>query len=488
MVFSWVCHYWRSVILNEASFWKTVVIRRRGISPIFLEELFTRSRNNPLEIIIQHDSKELLELYARNRRYFLPVIDRVKTFHLYVYRDKIYLTDDIRFLWAFLSFFPSLENIFCRPISRCPTDVDFIPLSIQPQLKAMQVYIDRLDNIAAPGQFRELRWLRLTYTTRSISLFTLLKTLQNLPNLQVLHLFPSAKKYSNLKRDKDHDEDVITLNELTALISSCPILHLIDAPKLSHLNVLTTYFSIGDTYGHLCGFDFSRITHIRSEIIRGSVHPYIIGNPTYEWEGFNDTSWSSSGQYRYNGNLAWVYDEFPISYPPNQFRLSFRERRAERSPALISTFVLYLKKATNLEEITFTGLDLSSLNSADVDSLSNALRWATSVRTLTILWGNSLKDLCDFLRDKDVLPRLKKLRYSADFYEAHMDHSYIPNCLRNLVKERSEGPLEIELSNFDSIHPRGLEQIENSGLQVIQRKDKICITTVPEKKSELTEI
>ncbi|GJJ16192.1 hypothetical protein Clacol_010472 [Clathrus columnatus] len=350
----------------------------------------------------------------------------------------------------------------------------------------MQVYIDRLDNIAAPGQFRELRWLRLTYTTRSISLFTLLKTLQNLPNLQVLHLFPPAKKNSNLKRDKD--EYVITLNELTALISSCPILHLINAPKLSYINVLTTYTSIEDTYGHLCGFDFSRITHIRSEIIRGSVNPYIIGNPTYEWEDFKDTLWSSSGQYRYNGNLAWVHDEFPTSYPQNQFRLSFRERRAERSPDLISTFVLYLKKATNLEEITFTGLDLSSLNSANLDSLSHVLRWATSVRTLTILWGNSLKDLCNFLSDKDVLPRLERLRYSAGFDEADMDHSYIPSCLKNLVKERSGRFLGVELSNFASIHPQGFGQMGNLGLQVIQRGDKLCITIVPEKKSELTEI
>ncbi|GJJ14473.1 hypothetical protein Clacol_008737 [Clathrus columnatus] len=490
---SWVCHYWRVAILGNAVFWNTIIVGRitTSASSIPMKELLQRSQNAPLHIIVQRN--ELQEVFTLIQ-HFPTIPSRVKTFHWTIH-------------WCFapgspplsdlLSLFPSLENIFCYSSSGTPSILTLIPASLPSQLKAMQISVKHsIGNLADPGLFCNLRWLSFTYVYNVIPLPSLLKAFQNLPSLQFLHFFGSPQPTLETMTEGDA-ESIITLRELIVLITNCPIIHLIDAPKLSHLDVSALYSyspesSVHDAYyDQLCGFNFSKITRIRSEMIRGCVSPSITANPSYKWkdvENVSWSSWSSFGDYRYNSGLKWIFDESPTSYCPNQFHLSFGEHRTERPPALIPTFVSYIEKATNLDEIILTRLDLSSLSRADVDSFSNALKAATSVRKLTILSGNSLKDLCELLNNgSQVLSRLEKLSYSASYDKVDdTGHSYISSSLCDLVKGRSMtgfGFFQIELSNFPSLHPREFRRTQDLGLELRQQGGKLLITVRPGKRS-----
>ncbi|GJJ16191.1 hypothetical protein Clacol_010471 [Clathrus columnatus] len=328
-----------------------------------------------------------------------------------------------------------------------------------------------IGSLAHPRLFCNLRWLSPTQASNVIPLPSLLKTFQNLPSLQVLHFFRSPMPI--WEKAAEDPKSIVTLHELIVLITNCPVIHLINAPKLSHLNALYSYSAgpVRDTYDQLCGFDFSKITRIRSEMIRGSINSSITGNPTHELKDIENISWSnwaSLRDYCYKSGLRWILTNSPL----HTIRInstSVLEYIERNSPSLIPKFISYLEKATNLEEIILTGLDLSSLGRVEIDSLSNTLRRATSIRKLTILSSNSLKDLCDFLINGYLLPCLERLSYSASPDEVNIRHSY--SSLWDLTRERSMTsirPLSIELSNFLSLHPRELRRMTNLGLELNQ--------------------
>ncbi|GJJ16190.1 hypothetical protein Clacol_010470 [Clathrus columnatus] len=197
---------------------------------------------------------------------------------------------------------------------------------------------------------------------------------------------------------------------------------------------------------------------------------YITGNPTYERQDIDEFRPLSKKYYH---GRSFSLAESLASYDPVQFRVSFSEPRE-----LIPMFNVYLEKSINLVEILLTTFNLC-LNRTQITSFSNALRSARAVRNLTIISGHSLKDLCDLLSDRDLLPGLEKLNYSASIYENTCHCCYIIDSVLTLLKKRLEGSplsLKIELGNF----PRQeLEQIEFLGLGVIQEEDKLEIIAYP---------
>ncbi|GJJ14475.1 hypothetical protein Clacol_008739 [Clathrus columnatus] len=353
----------------------------------------------------------------------------------------------------------------------------------------MEVSIYRLGSFAIPGFFRELRWLSLTYVAHLMSLRSILEALQNLPNLQLLHLVGIIHSFIGAEVD---DLEPITLNELTVLVSNCPLLHLINAPKLLYLQVeadISLYPEhfhsvIEKTYGHLGGFDFSKIIRIRSEITHRRVNYYIAGNPTYEQQDVDDKSQPLFGKY-FRGR-SFDPNESPASCS-DQFRLSFSEYSE-----LIPIFILYLEKSINLVEIVLTRFNLSSLNHTHVTHFSNALRSATTVRNVTIISGDSLKDLCNFLSDGALLPGLERLNYSAGDHEKHAyNWSYVLKCVLTLLKKRlgtSLMSLKIELDNVPPFQPQELEQIKKLGLGVIQKEGKLEIMADPKRTEVISSL
>ncbi|GJJ14471.1 hypothetical protein Clacol_008735 [Clathrus columnatus] len=462
--------------LNYSASDNEKTMRLRGISPMFLKQLLRRSRDAPLEIITE--CSKPLKMYAR---YLLSstVVTRVKTLnstHPCFPRRPDF--DRCRKLSSdLLSSFPSLEYVFCS------APIDCISVSIQPRLKAMQVSIYRLGNFAIPGFFRELRWLVLAYRADIMSLRSLVEALQNLPNLQYLHLFGVIHPFLG---EEAEDLEPVTLNELTVLVSNCPLLHLINAPKLSYLQVENDtvinsehYHSFSEKpYGHSCGFDFSKITRIRSEMThrRMKSYYYITGNPKYEGEDVDDEFRPLSEIYCYGPNFN--FNKSLATYYPDQFRVSLSE-----CWELIQALNLYFEKSINLVEIVLTRFNLSCLNLAEVASFSHALRSATTVRNLTIISGDSLEDLCNLLSNEELLPGLERLNYSASNSENTYYYCYIPNCVLTLVKKRLERsltmPLKIELGNFPPFQPQELIRLKNLGLEVIQKEGKFEIIADP---------
>ncbi|GJJ14474.1 hypothetical protein Clacol_008738 [Clathrus columnatus] len=353
----------------------------------------------------------------------------------------------------------------------------------------MQVSIRSLGNLAIPGFFRELRWLILTYQADIISLRSLLEALQNIPNLQFLYLMgipmvgwrPGGEIFQHDLTDDGKVENFgpITFNELTILnTTNCELLHLINAPKLSYLqfNANSCHSSTPKTYDHLCGFDFSRITRIRYEITDRNVNAtrdlHLTGNSAYgHWPEAKDGLW-------------WLFHKWCDDHSFNfgdQFRLSIETHRW----GLIPIFILYLKKSINLVEIILTGFEIFSLTDTEVTSFSNALKTATTVRDLTIISGDSLGYLCTLLSDKDLLPGLERLNYSANDHEKETSKwGHILGCVLTLLKKRLEAslmPLKIELGNFPLFQPQEVEQLESLDLEVIQKEGKLEITADPKK-------
>ncbi|GJJ07641.1 hypothetical protein Clacol_001845 [Clathrus columnatus] len=289
------------------------------------------------------------QLYTIIKHHLSRAARHVKTVHLNI---EPYLTG----LPDLLSFFPSLENIFCHPHAYFPNKLSFIPPSIQSQVKAIQMRVPNLKNLAIPRFLRQLRWLSLMYETESMHLALFLETLENLPNLQFLHLTQLSKL--GQMAGTEGLKHTITLHELMVLITNCPIIHLIDAPKISHLDLHVIYPlqpPVKDTYGHLCRFDFAKINHLHFDVDHGMV----TGNPTHKWKDF--------------GNEI------------------------------------------NLMEITLEAFDPFPLDQGCLDSLSKALRLATTIRNLTILPGygslSQAQVLFNLLSDGSLLPHLEKLRY-----------------------------------------------------------------------------
>ncbi|GJJ16186.1 hypothetical protein Clacol_010466 [Clathrus columnatus] len=309
--------------------------------------------------------------------------------------------------------FPRLENFFC--------DFPFKPdlrftLQSRPELKAMQISIRNMENVTALGHFHELYWLSVTFTPVTVPLPSILEVIQNFPKLRVLFLFTLHQKTIKFMYP------ITYLHELTVLVSNCPILHLIDAPKLSYLDViqdLQDYSIPEDHHGHFCGFNFSTIAQLRSE--RSDVHgTYYITGKKNKWDDPKNISRSLFDKYWING-VGSIF-EYPTSYP-NQFFLSLQTDAAilrstqpmklARPPAaLIPTLTSCLEKATNVEEIILNNFAISDLNNIEMDSLSNALKNTTTVRNLIVLTTGNLDAIHVFLSDRKICPYLERLTYT----------------------------------------------------------------------------
>ncbi|GJJ16154.1 hypothetical protein Clacol_010434 [Clathrus columnatus] len=351
----------------------------------------------------------------------------------------------------------------------------------------MQIVVEHLGNLAIPGHFRELTWLSLEDGLNSIPMLSVLEALHNLPNLQFLRLF--RRSWADIPEMTERIEDpksILILPKLTVLISNISLLHLIHAPKLLYLDITPQYtypvdFPNNQAYDRLCGFDLSKITHIccrGMEGIHGSSPPHIT---TWGLTGDRRHKTHSASQflprrYRDNNGLDWIFnDNLPASdldYP-NEFYLSFNASDLwKRLPTIIPVLNLYIKKATNLVEIVLSGIHSPFRKETEIESLSMALRNATTVRYLIVLSPViSLQSLCDLLSDRDLLPNLERLSYTYPFIRKEERFSSdIPKSLRGL-KERltcTKG-FEIELKDFRSIQLHDLEEIEKLG--VLRREE-----------------
>ncbi|GJJ16162.1 hypothetical protein Clacol_010442 [Clathrus columnatus] len=469
--FSSVCHYWRSAILGTATFWKTIVLDSHRMHSMFVKEPIRRSRNAPLNLILEKltilDVREII----LPRLLPMAVRGRVKTLHWNPVSQDPCMSD-------LVSSFPALENIFFHShFPRIDSHL-LLPDCFQNQVKVMQIGIKHLGNLAIPGQFRELSWLNLNYNyeVNLIPLFSVLEALHNLPNLQFLRLFclswqsiPELAKYPKPMR-------VLTLPKLAALISNMSILHLIHAPKLLYLEVIPWYsYKVHNVtyYDRLydCGFDFSRITHIwcHMGMIQGC-NSRTTWDSTYGWNTSDSINQFLPRKFG-NNNFEGMFDDISaleVDYP-NAFSLSPGVRTSwEEPPGIITLLILCIEKTTNLVEICLNDVYSIFLNHK-LHFLSTALRSATTVRNLIVLSRLPLQTLCDLLSDGNLVPNLERLGYTLAPHEKEEEFkfssSHIPNSLRKL-KERPgmhTTGLEIELKGFCSIQSQDLEEIEKLG-------------------------
>ncbi|GJJ06022.1 hypothetical protein Clacol_000209 [Clathrus columnatus] len=324
------------------------------------------------------------------------------------------------------------------------------------------ITIDDTDYHELASNFHQLRWLNLTYTD-SLAPNSVLELVQVFPNLQVLYLRPEPSG----DPETDLGDSAVTLPELKVLITNyCPVMHLINAPKLTYadISVSDDVFQ-EDAYTHFCGFDFSRITHICSTIDIGD--PYIMGK----------TELDDISPFTFNISLPDSDDDstFDLAPTPYPNRFYFNYTSCESYNEFDTTrFAACLKQATSLVEIVLNKFVVKgSGKHADVFPFFEPLIGATTIRHFNVLWGGNLELLCETLSNGTICPNLEKLTYSSTGKETQST-SHLLSCLQTLMKERSKtcSKLEVEIKGFDRIPPGELEQVEKLGLQFVQKEQE----------------
>ncbi|GJJ06011.1 hypothetical protein Clacol_000198 [Clathrus columnatus] len=365
-----------------------------------------------------------------------------------------------------VSFFPSLENVFCHP--NCHKEsLHFETLhSHAAFLKALQTTIYDTYYHDWASNFHQLRWLDLTYIDQ-LTPDSVLELMQFLPNLQVLNIGPTPSG----DPETEPTDKVITFPELKVLtIRCCPVMHVIHAPKLTYADVLVSDDMYqGGAFTRFSGFDFSRITHICSMI--GPEDPYIMGKT--ELDDIPPFTFNISPT-----NDEFIFDLIPTSYP-NRFYFNYITYDSVNEFDT-TRFVACRKQATSLVEIVLNKF-LAKLDGdhEDVSPFFEPLIGATTIRHFNVLWGGNFELLCEILSNETICPNLEKLTYSSTGEETQST-SHLLSCLQTLMKERSKTrlkPLEVEIKSFDRIPSGELKQIEKLGTQFVQKeqeKTRIC--------------
>ncbi|GJJ05940.1 hypothetical protein Clacol_000127 [Clathrus columnatus] len=460
--FSWVCRSWRSAVLGHTAFWRIIVFDW-NMTPTLLQEVLKRSQAAPLEVSVEHGLPSAQFFWDGLR----ADASRVKTLHM----NTRHSAHPLQFS-DLLSFFSSLDNIFYTTYRTIDASDSSFEDFVQCNVKALRVSVGTLGCLAMPGCFLNLCWLDLEYGS-SIPLSSLLKAMQNLPNLQVLylHLSDSPPDYESDSIDSPTlslPDPIITLHELRVLITEHSIPHLVDAPKLAYLEI--SEYPANDDNNHFGGFDFSTVTDMSFEI--SDLNNICI-------MGYNKSEANFSFFF---GNVNSIFDPMPTSYlnkfhislqNPTQFEKEDPSTGGPHNP--FPFFAAVLQKTINLRKILLDCSDChdspenESLNYNDFRCFLNVFKSAIDVRELLFMWGCSFPMVCDLLSDGALFPHLEKLTYVNGEDEPQTISDLEP--LQNLMKERSTRntiPLEIELQNFPPVQSELLEKIGNLGIRITQ--------------------
>ncbi|GJJ05980.1 hypothetical protein Clacol_000167 [Clathrus columnatus] len=450
-IFSWVCHHWRLIVLDNPMFWNRIGFHYRSLKDIthpMVKEALLRSHTLPLDLAVYSPVSLFHELQG-------PDANRVRTLRL---GPRVY---DSQYppLSHFTSLFPSLTTLFLKDYYQ-KIDLSNEPL---PRFQALEAAVKNLGNLALPNNFSNLWWLHLRYGI-NFPLVPLLVALQNLPRLRVLSLYPLGARWKLPDLPKNL---TLTFHDLEALSTGSPILQLMTAPKLLYLQCTQYprfFFWSQENFNHFCGFDFSNITHIRCVMNYGGPKFYIMGKFK---TGTLDDGDTTPLMIKNDRRSPTGFDEISTSYP-NEFYIQVDLYSAV--PRLLLLFATIVKKANNLNEIILNYLNPSEWpNQTDEEKnlLLDALRSAKTVRTLTVS-GNEFVTFCGYLQDGTLCPNLERLAYSIQDPE---EQDFLDPLLE-LVTERRKicpQPLEVELTGFSAVPSEALEPAEKLGLRLIQK-------------------
>ncbi|GJJ05941.1 hypothetical protein Clacol_000128 [Clathrus columnatus] len=448
--------YLVSAVLGHAAFWRTIILDER-MTPEFFRELLRRSKTASLEVLVQKNVKSSLFSTFWDGLNTTTTVNRVKTLHM---GTPVLRYSDL------ISLFPYLEHLF---YFHPPIDESFELPCVQPHLKELHLTIRRLEGLAMPGRFPQLCSLKLKFQC-TIPFVSLLKTLENFPNIQFLDLHLYTNDWRQTSTASDPQSPIITLPELKVLNTLHSISQFIDAPNITDL-FLGEYVAKYD-YGHFCGFDFSRMTHLHLQNLSGG---HFLG---FHCMGYNQ---SASCFSFHNENVDPFLDPNPALYS-NKFQLSlqcFSPQVGEKSAIAgglgtsVSELVVCLKKTTSVIELSLDFSDYHSSflrfpNPDELRSLSTTLKHVTTVRRVIVSWDFPFETLCDIFSDGTLFPQLEKITYYSSGEKSRLENRCDLQILQRLMKERSSRPLELELHYLPSVEFELLEQLETLGIRLTQ--------------------
>lgn len=468
---SWVCRYWRSIVLENPKFW-TVIGYKKGLgrSDDFVREAIRRSEPHKFDFFSCPQGFYIPGCKTHYAQLVVSESSRIRT--LLIRNETVFNRGYIT--WP--KSFPQLENlILCSQMNYVvETGRDSLT---QLFLACRPRYVELSCALLYKQMFHSLsrvEWLKIHYSA-SFNVSIIYNLLERLPNLRVLNLIPSSSAWTLVD---DGDVSVEVMPPL--ILPNLRMLSLnpgrgefrsIHAPTLDYLGL--SHFPTQDAYDwdFLGSIDFPMIKNFRIKLYdlefnssKGNSWEIIslmacisTGSPNETCEVFENF------HKQVSVSLANV-DDHLILPPKNSFHIELPWSRC------FGTLFDYLKRATNLVELS---IDYQSLQISEDDNLLvvQVLDNFDKITHLNILHSLCFVSVCDLLTQQRRVPRLERLAYhSSD--KPNYDAGFVVKHVRVMQQARIRNSCEqlkiLEIKGFAALSPAEVEEIEGLGIQLIQ--------------------
>lgn len=441
--YTWVCHHWRSVTIQNPAFW--TFIRHESRSRLrrsrlqFTHELICRSKSSSAKLDV------ILPGAIQFQDFFAPESHRIR---------HLWFTSHLQLDLSNRSF-PSLRKLILSWSNRSSTQSCDI-FGLLPALQAsndLEILECTLSDRTNPSVgrlaplFSQIKRLKLNLESCSPTFIQ--STLALLHNSVKLQNLEFTSRYLGNVPSLD---DCTVLPELKILWTNTPyLLDHIRAPKLVELTGAALDRNFHRVFDE---FNFSSIRHF------------------YLRYSGRDNSFLGSAegeQSKMGKGISEIFfeDVFPDYYPQNRFYIQLQTHDTSEIFGSVQTISsAILPRMSNL-------IELCLLVSNSTFDIQDFITKVPSVETLLIRWGGETLAFLRLLSTPAFCPRLKELAYQADgIYKTGARHAQsigktLLECLQQRRKHGHRQLDKITLQNCPQLPDIYIEKLQQLNTTVV---------------------
>ncbi|GJJ12730.1 hypothetical protein Clacol_006974 [Clathrus columnatus] len=476
--YTWVCRYWRSVLVQTANFWASFHLDfDKPINP-FVHELIRRSRPATLNVSMKINSikfSSALEdfLDKESKRIHTLTLQRVGPYEMGNYfGDKP---------------FPSLRRFGYHQLGISSDFSALLAIIDSEHLETLECNI--LDTTSR-DEIRQLtpalsRMRKIGFDIYTVSLVareplrSIMGSLHNSINLHALYL--TALAYAPLPPSK-----LTVLPELQFLSTNIPsLLTAIQAPKLLSLDVTICSSSLTFDNPILTEFDFSSIKYFH--IVDGGYSaPCVLGlrEPIHPESVFSVKSEHYLQDIFFLWRLEDIFcdedtDILSDAWSHSYFRLTFDKDIEIFKETLEGVLPSMLPRLTGLVELCIVSGHM--LRATEFTNIEKFLPHLPSLEVLIVPYGGELMDFIRLLSDPSLCPRLNHVSYTACYSDplqpeklkefAEEIGKLLTECIQSRRKTYSDALKFIVFGNCPPLPDFWLQELEGLGSKIVTARD-----------------
>ncbi|GJJ16022.1 hypothetical protein Clacol_010301 [Clathrus columnatus] len=472
LLYTWVCHHWRSIIIEDSDFWTLFRLQLIPTHPTidpFSRELLRRSKSAKLDSALTIKSPQSTSTLED-----LITQESSRIVRLWLSTDQPKLIQTV-----FLNKSFSMLQAFTHA-GRSHTLIALLPLLISAnQLSAFQCTLGVTFSANDLNQlipvFSRLRSLSLYIHTPEIFQSVLLLLHDN-AKLQDLQL------EMHNKRGTDAPGQII-LPELQFLsINFSSVLENFRTPKLSALDV--TCSRLFDLLGYPIFKDFKfspiRCLYVLDSLNSRGIHSFIGLHECFHAEFLFSTK--TEGFTDDTVFLEDVEDVFKVTdislhYSPREY-FNIKFCSDDITGVLERALSPILSQLKNITELYLLSRVSTGLNGIPFEEI---ITRTPNVEKLVVQYGDKLKDFIHLIRNPSIFPELKHISYTISYsvsllyelVESFADDigKSLIECLQSRQKTHGNKLKFIALGNCPPLPDIWLEELQKLGTTVITEKN-----------------